>query len=99
MRAEVINQNQLRRSGKSTRLIDWYVQQLFAIGKIVVKDHVADVEKIDDVEYKPIHQNLHSKVMHRLQSEHPQVKYKECDRDTLVIEIDLLPPFIVEHDA
>ena len=66
----------LRRTGKSTRLIDEYIQVLFNDGVIEVRDHYLSREA-DNF--------LTSKIMRRLQSEHPGVNIKLNANSNIII--------------
>lgn len=55
---------QTRRTGASTRLVDYYVQELFNTGKVIVKDHCDTTNA---------HRFLFRTFLKRLQLEHPHI--------------------------
>lgn len=63
--------NTIRRTGKSTRLIDQYIQQLFELGTITVHDHH---------ESEVSHLLLKEKILKRLSFEHPFIEIKKHDK-------------------
>jgi len=50
-----------RMTGNSTRLADWYIQELFTSGSITVKDHINHIHSDAD---------LFNKIYRRLRFEH-----------------------------
>ena len=53
-----------RRSGKSTRLVDKYIQDLFIFGEVEIKDHI---------DFDQSHELLRQRVLDRLYAEHRAV--------------------------
>jgi len=66
-----------RRSGRTTRLADKLIQELFETGVIIIKDHY-DTRQADE--------ELYHKITRRLQQEHPGVR-TECKWSNLKVWI------------
>ena len=68
----------LRATGRTTRLIDYYIQQLFKKGKVVLRDHHKDGSSV------PANERLVSIFEDRLNREHEEttVKYNN-DKGTI----------------
>ena len=62
-RTEIIK---LRKSGRSTRLIDFYIQELFFTGKTVIQNH----NDVDAISTPKMHRDLFDRVKKRLMNEH-----------------------------
>lgn len=58
----------IRQSGRSTRLIDSYIQELFTFGEILIKDH-GDVG-VDANGLLRMNLDLFRRVKNRIQNEH-----------------------------
>lgn len=74
--------NSIRRSGRTTRLADSYIQDLFKNGKIQVTDHYQESNSGD--------RHLFDIIMNRLSLEHPYLFYLEniaYSKSKLFIEI------------
>lgn len=74
----MIQINHPRRTGKSTRLADSYIQELFTSGNIKVKDCWKNNHALD--------KDLFEKIVRRLSIEHPNMNFKFRKGD-LTIEI------------
>lgn len=61
----------MRQSGRTTRLIDYYVQRLFSDGYIRPRDHYVDV--FSHTERQRRDSELTHKIRKRLQFEHPHI--------------------------
>lgn len=71
-------EDSLRQTGRSTRLADAYIQELFANGEIQVKDHI---DKLN------CHKELYVKIRRRLVTEH---KHRSIWFDNVNFKITLL---------
>jgi hypothetical protein len=81
-----------RRSGRTTRLVDLYIQVLFEAGHVVVIDHAHSI--------RPAHRNIMEMLRRRLQTEHPRlgVKFQDGGPGTLVRLTDFgSNPFKNDH--
>lgn len=78
-----------RRVGNTTRLVDYYIQQLFITGEVILEDH------------HPLgHNDLFAKVMGRLRNEHPYLffaKPEEGDKEGLIWSTDGTKPRKVQY--
>lgn len=74
---EYLKEHPERRSGRTTRLADLYIQQLFTEGEVKITDHHP---------HHYAHEELARRILRRLQAEHQYVEVKYT-RSTLKIEI------------
>lgn len=56
----------IRRTGNSTRIIDWYIQKLFTLDK-----KTTGIEIVDESEKSAANRFMFDNVLRRLQLEHP----------------------------
>lgn len=69
------NNTRSRRTGRSTRLIDKAIQDLFKKKEVVIKDHFDDSESNKQLFYK---------VLKRIDSEHPSLGYAANPKTKLI---------------